>query len=174
MIKASYARLFKRVIVLSSHREPLIQIADLVAGAIMRRDGRNDADVFSMICRKNDWNCTAHIKITRLASPCTSTEGAGGRKDHFSRDRMSDRSAFYRWSLSAGKVIIQQTQAAWVCEKLVKKSNFGITAERIGTFSRPMIWLFWCVSALSSPALPWSHWLSGSYGKSFSSYSSYA
>ncbi len=45
-------KLFKRVIVRSSNRESLIQIADLVAGAVMRRDTQNDSDMFDMIARK--------------------------------------------------------------------------------------------------------------------------
>lgn len=52
MIRRHMPRLFKRVIVRSSHREPLIQIADLVAGAIMRRATRHDAEAFDMISRK--------------------------------------------------------------------------------------------------------------------------
>lgn len=52
MIKRHMPRLLRRMIVRSSHREPLIQIADLVAGAIMRRDARNDADAFDTISRK--------------------------------------------------------------------------------------------------------------------------
>jgi uncharacterized protein DUF3800 len=52
MIKRHIPRLFKRVIVRSSHRESLIQVADLVAGAIMRRDTQNDSDAFDTISRK--------------------------------------------------------------------------------------------------------------------------
>jgi hypothetical protein len=52
MIKRHMPRLFKRVIIRSSHQESLIQVADLVAGAIMRRDTQNDADAFDMISRK--------------------------------------------------------------------------------------------------------------------------
>jgi len=52
MVKRHMPRLFKRVIVRSSHRESLIQVADLVAGAIMRRDTQNDSDAFDMISRK--------------------------------------------------------------------------------------------------------------------------
>jgi hypothetical protein len=52
MTKRHMPRLFKRVIVRSSDRESLIQIADLVAGAIMRRDSQNDSDAFDMISRK--------------------------------------------------------------------------------------------------------------------------
>ena len=52
MLKRHMPRLFKRVIVRSSHRESLIQVADLVAGAIMRRDSQNDSEAFDMISRK--------------------------------------------------------------------------------------------------------------------------
>ncbi|MBI2333447.1 MAG: DUF3800 domain-containing protein [Chloroflexi bacterium] len=52
MVKRHMPRLFKRVIVRSSHRESLIQVADLVAGAIMRRDSQNDSEAFDMISRK--------------------------------------------------------------------------------------------------------------------------
>jgi hypothetical protein len=52
MTKRHMPRLFKRVIVRSSHRESLIQVADLVAGAIMRRDSQNDSETFDMISRK--------------------------------------------------------------------------------------------------------------------------
>ena len=52
MIKRHMPRLFKRVIVRSSHRESLIQVADLVAGSIMRMDSQNDAEAFDMISRK--------------------------------------------------------------------------------------------------------------------------
>ena len=52
MIKRHIPRLFKRVIVRKSHRESLIQVADLVAGAIMRRDSQNDSESFDMISRK--------------------------------------------------------------------------------------------------------------------------
>jgi uncharacterized protein (UPF0218 family) len=52
MTKRQMPRLFKRVLVRSSHKESLIQVADLVAGAIMRRDIQNDTDAFDMISRK--------------------------------------------------------------------------------------------------------------------------
>jgi hypothetical protein len=52
MIKRHMPRLFKRVVIRSSHQESLIQVADLVAGAIMRRDTQNDVDAFDMISRK--------------------------------------------------------------------------------------------------------------------------
>jgi hypothetical protein len=52
MIKRQMPRLFKRVIIRPSNRESLIQIADLVAGAIMRRDSQHDTDAFDIISRK--------------------------------------------------------------------------------------------------------------------------
>lgn len=52
MLKRHMPRLFKRVIVRSSHRESLIQVADLVAGAVMRRDSQNDSEAFDMISGK--------------------------------------------------------------------------------------------------------------------------
>jgi hypothetical protein len=52
MIKRHMPRLFKRVLIRPSNRESLIQVADLVAGAIMRRDTQNDSDAFDMVSRK--------------------------------------------------------------------------------------------------------------------------
>jgi hypothetical protein len=52
MVKRHMPRLFKRVIVRRSDRESLIQVADLVAGAIMRRDSQNDSEAFDMIAGK--------------------------------------------------------------------------------------------------------------------------
>lgn len=52
MVKRHMPRLFKRVIVRNSHKESLIQVADLVAGAIMRRDSQNDSEAFDMISMK--------------------------------------------------------------------------------------------------------------------------
>jgi hypothetical protein len=52
MIKRHIPRLFKRVLVRKSHRESLIQVADLVAGAIMRRDSQKDSEAFDMLSRK--------------------------------------------------------------------------------------------------------------------------
>jgi hypothetical protein len=52
MIKRHMPRLFRSVIVRRSDRESLIQVADLVAGAIMRRDSQNDSEAFDMISRK--------------------------------------------------------------------------------------------------------------------------
>jgi hypothetical protein len=52
MIKRQIPRLFKRVLVRKSHRESLIQVADLVAGAIMRRDSQKDSEAFDMISKK--------------------------------------------------------------------------------------------------------------------------
>lgn len=52
MIERQMPRLFKHVIIRSSNKESLIQVADLVAGAIMRRDTQNDSEAFDMIERK--------------------------------------------------------------------------------------------------------------------------
>jgi hypothetical protein len=52
MIKRHMPRLFRSVIVRSSQRESLIQVADLVAGAIMRRDSQNDSEAFDLISMK--------------------------------------------------------------------------------------------------------------------------
>jgi len=40
---------FRRILVRRSHRESLIQVADLVAGAVFRRKARQDAVAFEMI-----------------------------------------------------------------------------------------------------------------------------
>lgn len=54
---------FTWLIVHSSCRESLIQIADVVAGATMRRDTRNDQDAFDRISGKiMYWSCVARIK----------------------------------------------------------------------------------------------------------------
>lgn len=52
MIRRHLPRLFKRVVVRKSHQESLIQVADLVAGAIMRRDSQKDSEAFDTISRK--------------------------------------------------------------------------------------------------------------------------
>jgi hypothetical protein len=52
MIERHMPRLFKRVIVRPSNRESLIQIADLLAGAVMRRDTQNDSEAFDLVSRK--------------------------------------------------------------------------------------------------------------------------
>jgi len=52
MIRRHMPRLFKRVIVRKSVRESLIQVADLVAGSVLRRDSQNDSEAFDMIARK--------------------------------------------------------------------------------------------------------------------------
>lgn len=52
MIQRHMPRLFKRIIIRPSNRESLIQIADLIAGAIMRRDMQNDSEAFDMIEKK--------------------------------------------------------------------------------------------------------------------------
>ncbi|MBM3179575.1 MAG: DUF3800 domain-containing protein [Chloroflexi bacterium] len=52
MIKRHMPRLFRRVVVRSSHSESLIQAADLAAGAIMRRDTQHDSEAFDKIAKK--------------------------------------------------------------------------------------------------------------------------
>ena len=52
MTERHMPRLFKRVLIRPSNRESLIQVADLMAGAIMRRDTQNDSEAFDMISRK--------------------------------------------------------------------------------------------------------------------------
>lgn len=42
-------RHFKKVEVRRSRSEPLIQVADMVAGAILRRDTKDDADAFDYL-----------------------------------------------------------------------------------------------------------------------------
>lgn len=45
-------RQFKPVLIRSSERESLIQVADLIAGAILRRDSKSDSDAYDLISRK--------------------------------------------------------------------------------------------------------------------------
>jgi len=45
-------RQFKRVLIRSSARESLIQVADLVAGSILRRDAKNDSGAFEYVAQK--------------------------------------------------------------------------------------------------------------------------
>lgn len=40
---------FRRILVRQSHSESLIQIADLVAGAVLRRDAKKDSEAFDYI-----------------------------------------------------------------------------------------------------------------------------
>ncbi len=42
-------RRFKHVLARRSQSEPLIQIADLIAGAILRRDAKSDSEAYDMI-----------------------------------------------------------------------------------------------------------------------------
>ncbi len=49
MKKRNIPRHFNRVLTKRSKSEPLIQIADLVAGAILRRDARGESEAFEMI-----------------------------------------------------------------------------------------------------------------------------
>lgn len=48
----SIPRRFRRVLVRRSRSEPLIQVADLVAGAILRRDARGDASAYDYVAGK--------------------------------------------------------------------------------------------------------------------------
>jgi hypothetical protein len=52
MVERHMPRLFKRVLIRPSNKESLIQVADLIAGAIMRRDTQHDSEAFDMISRK--------------------------------------------------------------------------------------------------------------------------
>ena len=45
-------RHFKRVLARRSRSEPLIQIADLLAGAILRRDAKREAEAYEQIEKK--------------------------------------------------------------------------------------------------------------------------
>jgi hypothetical protein len=45
-------RHFKRIVIRRSRSEPLIQIADLVAGAILRRDAKGEADAYDYVAQK--------------------------------------------------------------------------------------------------------------------------
>lgn len=52
MAERHVPKLFKRVIVRPSNRESLIQIADLMAGAVLRRDAQNDSEAFDVVAKK--------------------------------------------------------------------------------------------------------------------------
>ena len=52
MTARNIPRHFKRVLVKRSKSEPLIQVADLVAGAVLRRDAKGDAEAFDYLERK--------------------------------------------------------------------------------------------------------------------------
>jgi len=52
MKRRNIPRHFNRVLTKRSKSEPLIQVADLVAGAILRRDSRGEAETFDMIAGK--------------------------------------------------------------------------------------------------------------------------
>jgi hypothetical protein len=52
MKRRNIPRHFSRVVTRRSKSEPLIQVADLVAGAILRRDAHHDAEAFDMIQSK--------------------------------------------------------------------------------------------------------------------------
>lgn len=52
MKRRNIPRHFNRVLTKRSKSEPLIQVADLVAGAIFRRDSHGESDAFEMIQKK--------------------------------------------------------------------------------------------------------------------------
>lgn len=52
MKRRNIPRHFSRVLTKRSKSEPLIQVADLIAGAVFRRDAQQDADAFDMIEKK--------------------------------------------------------------------------------------------------------------------------
>lgn len=52
MTERHMPKVFKRVLVRPSNRESLIQIADLMAGAVMRRDAQNDSEAYDLVARK--------------------------------------------------------------------------------------------------------------------------
>jgi hypothetical protein len=43
---------FRRIFIRRSHTEALIQVADLVAGAVFRRDSKKDSEAFELIQEK--------------------------------------------------------------------------------------------------------------------------
>jgi hypothetical protein len=49
MAARNIPRHFRRVLAKRSRSEPLIQIADLVAGAILRRDAKRDAETYEYV-----------------------------------------------------------------------------------------------------------------------------
>lgn len=49
MKRRNIPRHFSRVLTKRSRSEPLIQVADLVAGSVLRRDTQNDSEAFNMI-----------------------------------------------------------------------------------------------------------------------------
>jgi hypothetical protein len=52
-------RQFKRIVIARSRSESLIQVADLVAGSVLRRDSKNDSEAYRLIerriCRVVEW-----------------------------------------------------------------------------------------------------------------------
>jgi hypothetical protein len=52
MAVRSIPRSFKRILVRRSRSEPLIQVADLVAGAVLRRDAKAEAEAYESIAGK--------------------------------------------------------------------------------------------------------------------------
>lgn len=61
MKRREIPRHFSRVLTKRSKSEPLIQVADLMAGAVLRRDSKNDSEAFDMIESKFNSVVEFHI-----------------------------------------------------------------------------------------------------------------
>lgn len=61
MKRRDIPRHFSRVLTKRSKSEPLIQVADLMAGAVLRRDTQNDSEAFDMVAAKFNSVVEYHI-----------------------------------------------------------------------------------------------------------------
>ena len=61
MKRREIPRHFSRVLTKRSKSEPLIQVADLMAGAVLRRDTQNDSESFDMVASKFNSVVEYHI-----------------------------------------------------------------------------------------------------------------
>lgn len=61
MKRREIPRHFSRVLTKRSKSEPLIQVADLMAGAVLRRDTQNDSEAFDMVAAKFNSVVEYHI-----------------------------------------------------------------------------------------------------------------
>lgn len=61
MKRREIPRHFSRVLTKRSKSEPLIQVADLMAGAVLRRDTQNDSEAFDMVASKFNSVIEYHI-----------------------------------------------------------------------------------------------------------------
>lgn len=61
MKRRNIPRHFSRVLTKRSKSEPLIQVADLMAGAVLRRDTQNDSEAFDMVSSKFNSVVEYHI-----------------------------------------------------------------------------------------------------------------